>query len=86
MSKRIEYEKMCTVNYDNWGDETSKESDWSLCNAFATFTHKDSCEFIFYIGCEQTLEDLKQRGFSKEFLKHCHEAAAISCNYILFYN
>ncbi len=47
---------ICQTNFDNWGDENSPTSNWSLANKYATYSHKEDCEFIFYIGTHEAID------------------------------
>lgn len=75
---------------EEWGDENDPTSDWSLANTHATFSHKDSCEFIFWLGKGEMhierLKDLKELGFSSEFVERCKYASEQGFNYINFYS
>lgn len=87
----IERMDIAEIEYTYWGDETDTFSDWSLMNKHATFSHKDACEFIFWIGdpsdneCKTNrLEELKQLEFSSHFLIACYEAQKLGYRYLCF--
>lgn len=77
-----ERELMCSVEYDNWGDESNPKSDWYLMNKHATFAHRNACEFIFYI--HDQLPDFFA-DMSDTFKKYYLEAKESGYKYILFY-
>lgn len=70
---------------EEFGSEEDPKSDWALMCTYAIFEHKTECEFIFYIGDDDHLEDYKSYGFSETFLKDCQDARAAGFKYICFH-
>lgn len=60
--------------------------DWDLAQEHATFSHKDACEFMFYIADEESIDNLKSEGFSEELVKVCDHARKSGYNYICLYS
>lgn len=62
-------------------------SDWALLNAHATFSHKEACEFILYVGSEpETLVELLEHfGYSKVLIDYCKAAQSLGFKYVCFY-
>lgn len=63
----------------------NESRDWQLSLKYATFSHKEACEFIFYIGNKNSLSTLEANGFSKQFLEVCREVKQKGFKYILMY-
>lgn len=64
--------------------------DWQLAHEHATFSHREACEFIFYLGADlikhlRTMAEYKELGFSRNFLSACAEAYEKGFTYVCFY-
>lgn len=77
----MKYEDMKVCNHAY----NFNESDLILASDNATFTHKEACEYIFYIGSVEAIEDLYSKNFSNTFLLHCTSAKSTVYKYICFY-
>jgi hypothetical protein len=84
--------KVGQVNFDHGftSDTEGETEDWRLANLHATFSHKEACEFIFWVG--NTPEDrekvkgtYKVLGFSEEFLTEIALAQTLDFTYLCFY-
>lgn len=67
-----------------------ESKDWHLANLHATFSHKEACEFIFWVGSDEEsrqrrLEELKELGFSSDFLGEIEAAQKLDFKYLCFY-
>ena len=70
---------------DDWGDEQSEESNWWLATQHSTFSHRDACEFIFYVGDAFHLTRYSDLGFNEAFLSPMRQAREMQYKYICFY-
>lgn len=61
-------------------DEQNK--DWILSNDHAHFVHQEDCQFIFYVGCEDSLNDYVVAGFSEKFQKIMRDAHERGYDYV----
>jgi len=77
---------MYKTDEEEWGNIEESSSNWSLCMDHATFQHKDSCEFIFYIGDIHAIEYYENLGFTESFLAQMKKAKQLQYAYICFYN
>lgn len=77
---------MVELNETDWGDESDPTSNWSLFNMHASFSHRDACEFILYIGEWHIPLIWSELGFTLEILTLMIEAKNKGYNYICFYN
>ena len=68
--------------------------NWSWCVAHATFTHRDACEFIVYIGSNigdvdsayrSTLASMREHGCTDAFVSAYTQAARIGALYVMFH-
>jgi hypothetical protein len=82
--------RVLQVEFD-FGDLDKPISDWRLSLEYATFTHKEACEFIFFVGSEEKdtheflMRDYEAKGFSQEFLAECRKAWNWGYKYICLY-
>ena len=90
--------KVCQIPYDecfdlgspNDDDPHHPDSDWSKIQKVCCFSHREYCEFIVYLGCEEfslkeRLEKFVEVGMSGEFLKECTNAIEAGYKYACFY-
>lgn len=83
--------KVCQIDWTEYFNEEDKlAGDWALCNKYATFSHKDACEFIFWIGSDRAARlnrysELAALGFSLNFLTAVKAAQARNFVYLTFY-
>lgn len=66
-------------------DYSKNQADWNLSVKHATFSHREACEFIFWIGDDDSIQDWTKKGFSKTFLKVCNEAKAKGFRYLMLF-
>lgn len=87
MEKSI-FEDMKTAiyQYSNWGDEENPASDWCLLNAHASFSHREACEFILYVGCSDSLDALIDLKYSDLLINLAHLAYAEGYKYLCLYS
>lgn len=79
--------KIAQIHYENWGEENDLKSDWNIIQELACFSHKDSCDFILYIGMDngEDLERFSTAGLSGEAWEYCRKAKQEGYKYICFY-
>lgn len=93
--------KRMSVGQIDFSEEFGKSEDigfgdWYLAQTFATFSHKEACEFIFHVGAYEKdeegvesnffIDELKSNGFSDDFLNYCIEASRDGFKYLCFYS
>jgi hypothetical protein len=69
--------------------------NWQYCMEYATFAHKDACEFLLHcpIGeyaararfIESTVSHMRKHGCTEEFIKTYNEACATGAYKLLLY-
>ena len=76
---------------DLFGDENI---NWQWCVAHATFTHRDACEFVVYVGpsigeadsaYRSTLASMREHGCTEAFVSAYTQAAKIGALYVMFH-
>lgn len=85
--------KVAEIEYSKgFIDHSTKEesSDWKLIQEISSFSHESACEFIVFIGTEETqhqdrLEWFQNNGMSFQFLKEVELAQKAGFYYACFY-
>ena len=75
---------------DYFADESI---NWQWCCQFATFQHKDACEFVVHIGeasddldyAKNKVDEMRAFGCTADFIAAYQEAAAAGAVRVLFY-
>lgn len=65
---------------------TDESKDWTLSLENAHFSHAEDCQFIFYVGCEDSLRDYDRTGFSDDFCSIMSEANKKGYDYVRLTN
>lgn len=84
--KSMRVAQLGILNLELWGDLEDPKSNWSLAQKHACFSHREFCEFIFYVGDTDHLEEYQKAGFSTSFtdlFKHAHN---LGYKYICIYS
>lgn len=78
MSIKHEFLKMISVDatelFNGFCEEDGEENtNWLYCNAFASFIHRDACEFLIYLADDNffsngMLGNMKLEGCTEEFI------------------
>jgi hypothetical protein len=86
MSK-ICFSKLLEVNWDFNDDDTN----WQYCRDNATFSHRESCEFILhtFLGedeyFESNINEMKSLGCTEDFIKTYRDARLCGASRVLFW-
>lgn len=74
------------MSTEQWGNESDPASNWALANNLATFSHTDSCKFIFYVGSTEQIKHWATSGFSLEVIALFQQAHEANYAYICLYS
>lgn len=82
----IEDMNVCSIHFNNWGDEKDPTSNWGLAvnTDSACFTHRNACEFIFALS-DDHINEYQQTRFSKDLIQAMREAQKKGYKYFCIY-
>lgn len=83
--KTLDDMQVAQVEYSDWGKAHDLTSDWNLATHHASFSHREHCVWIFYIGYEGKIQEYATAGFSSTFLNLCRLTASENFKYLCIY-
>jgi hypothetical protein len=83
---------MAEINAEQFFKDTEggDSLDWSYCNEFATFKHKEACEFILHCFHDENyarnvIDQMRNYGCSEPFIDAFQKAADAGAIRVLFW-
>ena len=90
-TSRITMSKLAEIDASDFFEDESV--NWLWCTKFATFEHREACEFVVHIGnadddldyAKSKVEQMRSFGCTADFITAYQEAAAAGAVRVMFY-